>query len=233
MSLDTNGASGPASASEPDDVAGRSHLPPGPPVGAHHRSHRTGRRQPGRDWVVFGVTGVISVPSWCGAWSTPRTVGGVRGHQGRRDQGPGLGSSCWRPASSSLFVLLARLPAASTGVSTRTQPEARVQDHLVDRDDVQRGHGDRPDVLGRRRAAEPLRRPRCRAPPRPSPDAAFQTGDGHHDVPLGPAPVGHLRGGGARSIGYGMYRQGPLAGCYVSGVHIACSASARQWAGSA
>src|SRR5688572_3338135 len=61
MSLDTNGASGPASASEPDDVADGA---------TSHQDHTlatiTGRiapvdANPGRDWVVFGVTGVISV----------------------------------------------------------------------------------------------------------------------------------------------------------------------------
>ena len=61
MSLDTNGASGPASASEPDDVAN---------VATSHQEHPlapiTGRiaptdANPGRDWVVFGVTGVISI----------------------------------------------------------------------------------------------------------------------------------------------------------------------------
>src|SRR6478735_8203236 len=61
MSLDTNGSTGPASGSEHDDVAA--------PAGAHQEhtlAPITGRiapvdAHPGRDWVVFGVTGAISI----------------------------------------------------------------------------------------------------------------------------------------------------------------------------
>ena len=83
---------------------------------------------------------------------------------------------------------------------------ARVQDRLMGRDDVQRGHGHRPDVLRGERAAGALRHSAARdRPRRPRPRRCNR--HGHHAVPLDAAPVGDLRGRGL-AIAYSTFRRG-------------------------
>ena len=145
------------------------------------------------DRVVFGVAAGLMVAfiAWgvlgTTSLSAVATSGAGRGHHRRR-----LGVRAGRER-------LRRLRAVARDQQVRQHPArprrrgAGVPDRLVDRDDVQRRHGHRPDVLRRRRAAHALRHAAARAPARRATPRPFRRGDGHHAVPLDAAPVGDLR----------------------------------------
>ena len=91
----------------------------------------------------------------------------------------------------SIWLALSRYGRIALG---RDDDRAGVLDRLLGGDDVQRRHGHRPDVLGRRRAdlapRDPAAWPRARRHA-----GGRAAGDGVHALPLGAAPVGDLRRG--------------------------------------
>ena len=97
---------------------------------------------------------------------------------------------------------LRRLRAVARDQQVRADPARQgrrgsgVQDHLVDRDDVQCRDGHRPDVLRRRRTTVPFHVAASRNGRRPATPEAFDTAMATTLVPLDIAPVGDLRGGG-------------------------------------
>ena len=91
-----------------------------------------------------------------------------------------------------VFVLWLALSRYGNIPLGRDDEEPEFRDGVLGRDDVQRRHGHRADVLRRRRAADPLRRPAAGHRRRGQPRGRAER-DGHHAVPLDPAPVGDLR----------------------------------------
>ena len=146
-------------------------------------------RGSGLDKVVFGVTALIAVGFL--VWGLVSTAS----LSSASERGPGVDDDQHRVDLRADRVGVRRVRDLAGDGPVRQHPAgprrraAGVPDGLVDRDDVQRRDGHRPDVLRRQRAGEPLRH----SPARDGCDRQRADRDGHHALPLDAAPVGDLR----------------------------------------
>ena len=163
----------------------------------------------GLDKVVFGVTAVIALGFLVWGFVSTATLASASGSRAGLDHGQhGLAVRADR-------VRVRGVRAVAGARQVRQHPArlrrrgARVPDHLVGGDDVQRRHGHRPDVLRCRRAAHPLRYAASWARVHPGNPDAVQTAMATtlFHWTLHPWAIYAVVG---LAIAYGVYRRGRM-----------------------